>query len=1073
MSLLYRLALAALVALPAAAQTVTGSLVGHVSDSSDAAMTGVKVIATEITRGTSRDALTNEAGNYNISSMEPGRYKVAIEQPGFKTFIADNVEVAINTTVRVDAKLQVGAVTESVQVVANAVELKTDRGDLSQQVDHTQFENLPLSPDRNYMSSLEMVPGATEPGAVGSAFGNPSGSLQTFVNGQNNRGNSYQLDGTINNELNVVSQSAIVPPPEAIQVMDVSTNAYDAESGRATGAVVNVQIKSGTNNLHGSVWGYNVNSALRSRNALAVVAKPHTNLTQLGFTIGGPIRRNRTFFFGDYQAGRDRRGQTVQLDVPTAAFRNGDFSAARYPVYDPRTGTAAGANRTQFPGNMIPSVRLSAISRAIVQGLPVPNLSGLVNNYETSGSFAQDRDSSDVKVNHKFSDMTDGFLRYSYFHGDTRDRGVFGDLGGPTTGGGGTAAIGPSQIQSASANLTHVFGPTTVTEFRGGLVRVLIQGETGGDPDIGAKLGIPGVNRGDFFSPGMPRMSVSGYTALGFAASIPFKIAETSANFVNIWTRQHGNHAIRWGFDFRDQILNKAQANSDPRGLYTFNAPITGTTGSTTDSSNAMAAFMLGLPTQMDRTFVYQLGGFRLKQYFLFLQDRWIASPRLTINYGFRYEVMPFSAPANPGDQSRYDFSNNTLLIAGYGPVNRRLNVNTDYLNVGPRLGIAYRVRPKMVIRTGYGISYTPQSINSLATNTYPAQISVQVRGANTLTPAGSLDQAIPVLAPVDVSSGIITPPATATMTGFNPNGRRGYVQSYNFTVEQEVERFVISASYVGTLGRRLSGTLNLNAAGPGATVNDRPLARRFGRTADTTLNDYMLSSAYHGLQTRVLRRFRGVGSLTASYTWSKSLDYTDAFTVSNPLNIDLNRGLSTFDRAHNLVISHVTSLPFGRGQAFFKSGPVAKVLGGFRLSGVLSLRTGTPVNITGTRLTANATQGVTNRPSSTGPVRYLYGTGRGQLWFDTSTFVEPFPGTLGTVGRNTVRGPGYRNYNLTLSRVFRFGERYRLQMSAAAFNLTNSTHFNEPAGSVTGSFGQITTSFGERQVRLGAKVEF
>jgi hypothetical protein len=285
-----------------------------------------------------------------------------------------------------------------------------------------------------------------------------------------------------------------------------------------------------------------------------------------------------------------------------------------------------------------------------------------------------------------------------------------------------------------------------------------------------------------------------------------------------------------------------------------------------------------------------------------------------------------------------------------------------------------------------------------------------------------------------------------------------------------------VSASYVGTLGRRLSGTQNLNAAGPGSTVNDRPLAKRFGRTADTNLNDYMLSSAYHALQTRALRRFGNAGNLTVSYTWSKSLDYTDAFTVANPLNIDINRGLSAFDRAHNLVISHVVALPFGRGHKWFKSGVGSAVLGGFRVSGVVSLRSGDPVNITGVRLASNAVQGFASagvHPSSSGPVKYLGGTGRGELWFDTSTFIEPAPGTYGTVGRNTVRGPGYRNYNVTLSRTFRFAERVRLNMTMAAFNVTNSTHFNDPSGSVTGALGQITSSYGERQVRLGARLEF
>jgi hypothetical protein len=310
-------------------------------------------------------------------------------------------------------------------------------------------------------------------------------------------------------------------------------------------------------------------------------------------------------------------------------------------------------------------------------------------------------------------------------------------------------------------------------------------------------------------------------------------------------------------------------------------------------------------------------------------------------------------------------------------------------------------------------------------------------------------------------------------LNSFNPNARRGYVQSYNFTVEQEIARFVVSASYVGTLGRRIPATYRMNAAGPGATVNDRPLAKLYGRTADTNLQDYMLSSAYHGLQTRVQRRLGAGGNLTVSYTWSKSLDYTDAFTVDNPLNIDLNRGLSTFDRAHNLVVSHVLPLPFGRGRQWLQSGWASHVAGGWRVSGIVSLRTGTPVNITGVRLAANTPQGFTNHPSSTGPVVYLGGTGRGELWFDTRTFVEPVPGTIGTVGRNTVRGPGYQNWNATLSRVFRLTEQFRLNMTLSGFNVTNSTHFNDPAGGFTGAFGQITSSFGERQVRIGARLEF
>ncbi len=621
----------------AAAQTVTGSLVGNVTDPSGGAIPGAHVAATDIERGTKREAVTNEEGNYTISSMDPGSYRVEIELSGFKRFINERAEVRINSTVRVDAALEVGGVSETVQVTGEEAQLKTDRSDLSQQITQEQVRELPLSPDRNYQSILGTTPGVSEAAPVGSAFGNPNGSLVNRVNGQNERNNSFQLDGTINNQTNVISQTAIVPPPEAIQVVDIATNAYDAESGRSTGGIINVQIKSGTNDFHGDIFYYNTNSALAARNTFSTIGKPHTNLTQFGFTFGGPIHRDRTFFFGDYQGGRDRQGQNVLLSVPTAEFRRGDFRATSTQIFDPATGSISGANRTQFSfngqNNVIDPARISPVARAILSRLPLPTRPGLTNNYEATGSKAQDRDSFDVKVNHIFSDNTNGFARYSYFQAQTSDPPAFGIFGGPTTANVATAAIGPSRNQSASINLTHTFSPSLVTEFRAGLVRVLIQGEPPSEDDLATQVGIPGINDGSFFNRGLPRITISGFTFLGSAATLPFKIAETSFNFVNNWTKTKGNHTIRFGADIRDLILNKAQANASPRGEFTFTTGPTSRTGVVTTNANAFASFLLGLPTTIARNFVNQLGGFRQRQYFFFGQDRWQASPKLTLNY--------------------------------------------------------------------------------------------------------------------------------------------------------------------------------------------------------------------------------------------------------------------------------------------------------------------------------------------------------------------------------------------------------------------------------------------------------
>ena len=1072
------LGLLSFVPLPATAQTVTGSLVGHVADASGAAIPGVKIVATEATRNVSRETLTNEAGNYAINSVEPGSYRIVIQHPGFKGFAKEGLEVTVNSTVRVDALLAVGPVTETVEVTASPLQIKTDRADLGQQIQHSQVANLPLSADRNYQSLLTLVPGATEPGAVGSAFGNPSGSLATYVNGQNNRGNSYQIDGTINNQTNVISQSAIVPPPEAIQVIEVSTNAFDVEAGRATGGAVNVQIKSGTNALHGFVWAYNTNSAAGASNSLSTLDKQKTNMNQFGFAIGGPIRRDRTFFFGDYQGGRDRRGENTVVTIPSMAFRSGNLAAAKNAIYDPLTGNPDGSGRSQFSGNVIPSNRINSVTKAIFDRLPAPNLTTETSNYATGGRLAQDRNSTDIKVNHKFTDMTQGFVRYSMLKAFTSDPPIFGDLGGVNANGGATAAEGPSRIQSMSANLTKVFGPSLVGEFRAGFERTLISGGVFGDPDIASKLGIPGVRNGDFLSVGMVGITVNGYTSLGNAATMPFKIADTAANLVSNWNYQRGNHSIRWGMDFRNLILNTYQASADPRGVYAFNTTVTSAVvngrSTTTDSSNALAAFLLGLPGTVTRTTVVQLGGWRLQQYYGYVQDRWQVSPKLTVNFGLRYEIVPFAKAANPGDQSMYDPATNRLVVAGYGPNGRRLNINTDYRDLAPRLGVAYRLGPQTVFRAGYGVSYTPQSINSLSPKNYPSSVQIQLTGANSLQPAGNIANGAPVAQPVDVSSGIVSVPSNVALAMFNPHGRRGYVQAYNLTAEHGWRGFLLTGSYVGNLGTRISGNINLNAAAPGSATAARPFAKLYGRTADVTIYDYMLSSSYHALQTKVERRVGKAGSFTASYTLSKSLDYTDAFTVPIPLNIDLNRGPSVFDRKHNLVISHVVPLSLGKGGWLFKQGPMASIFGGFQLSGIFTARTGAPFAITGVRTAGATGQGFTNRPNVNGAVKTLGGTGRGQLWFDTSAFSEPAAGMIGNYGRNTVRGPGYVNHNLTLARIFTITERLRLNFMVTALNFTNTTHFNDPTGGFTNvNFGQITTSFGERQLRIGARLEF
>lgn len=1089
-------------------QTVTGSLVGHVEDTNGAVVPGAKIKATSNERGTIRETTANAEGNYTFSSLDPGNYRVEIEQTGFGKFVVESAEVAINTTVRVDGKLQAGGVTETVEVSSEASLLKTDRGDISQQITQEQVEALPLSPDRNFQSVVELVPGNDEvstPG--GSSFGNPGGSVANHVNGQNSRYNSYQLDGTINNQTNVTSLLAIVPPADAIKVVDVSTSAYDAEQGRTTGAIVNVEIRSGTNKYTGTAFAYNTNSALGAKNALTQLEKPNTNLNQFGFTFGGPIIKNKTFFFGDYQGTRNRRGVTALLSVPTQAFRNGDFSEFLTPagcprtgttivtgcIYDPLTGDSQGRNRNPFANNTIPVNRISPVALNVLKLLPLPNRPGLSNNYEIAGTNVLDREAFDIKINHNFSQSTQGFVRYSFFSANVAEPPVFGILGGPTANNSTTAAIGSSRNQSATINLTHAFSQNLITEFRLGVVRVLFDGKSVADENTATSLGFPAVPQ-TFFSDGIPSIDFNTFTDLGILATLPFKIAETSTNFVNNWTKVNGNHTIRFGADIRNLILNPLQSvgnpRGNPRGALSFGSNITSInrTNARTNLANSFAAFLLGLPFSAERVTINQEGGYRLRQYFFYAQDRWQARPNLTINYGLRYEIYPFATVPNAGDQARYNPDTNELIVAGMGDINKRLNVKTDYGNFAPRFGIAYRPFKNTVFRGGYGISYVPFPINQLNTGNYPAQVRSFFQGANTFTPIGTITSPIPETLVGDISDGTITPPNNIVLNAVNPNAKRGYVQSFNASIQQDFRKFVIEVGYVGSLSTRLPIIRNINAVAPipgrALTNADRPLAKRYGITADVYYADFMASSNYNSMQARIERRFRQGSRLTVAYTWAKALDYANIFDIENQLDINANYGPSNYDRTHMFVASHVIQLPFGRGQKFFNKPSIASaLLGGFTLGGTVSARSGQPISVVGTRTANNSGLGFPgsfpNRPNLIGPIRILGGAGPGDPYFDTSVFQEAAQGTIGNAGRGIVRGPGFVSYNVSLSRTFvmpfrALKERTRVQLRADVFNLTNSPQYRNPEGTISDpQFGEITTSYNERQVRLGLRIVF
>ncbi|MCL4402835.1 MAG: carboxypeptidase-like regulatory domain-containing protein, partial [Acidobacteria bacterium] len=569
-------------------------MVGTISDATGAMVPNAKVTITEVNTGFTRTMNANEGGNYVFGNLDPGVYRVECEYTGFKKAIRDGANVLVNSTVRVDLQLEPGQVTESIEVAASAELLQTDRSDVSHKVETTQVADLPLTMNRNFQGLMNIVPGTSRSFRPHSEFFNVQDSMATEVNGQSRLANNVQLEGIDNNQRTGLL-TALIPPIEAIQTVDVSTSNFDAELGRAGGGVVNVSFKSGTNNFHGSLFEFNRVSRTAARTYFAS-GKAVTTFNQFGATLGGPIAKNRTFFFADYQGIRDRRGDFGRWTIPTTAFRQGDLSASTSVIYDPQTGTADGKGRIPFAGNAIPASRISPLARKILGFIPAPVSSALTNNYEKATVRSKDTESADAKIDHRFGDNDTLMYRLSMQRATISDPAIYGIYGGLK----GFAGEGRQPSYNTALNYTHIFSPQMIAEFRFGVMRYRndAQQEAYGKK-TSDEVGIKGVNLDDFTS-GMTGINIDGLSSplVGFSASLPWVRAETNFDFVNNWTRLQGNHTIKIGADIRrnrDELL-QTQTYS-PRGLFRFRAGPTALNGDPkTSFGNSFAAFLLDLP---------------------------------------------------------------------------------------------------------------------------------------------------------------------------------------------------------------------------------------------------------------------------------------------------------------------------------------------------------------------------------------------------------------------------------------------------------------------------------------------
>jgi len=682
----------------AAAQAVNATLLGTVTDSSGAPVANVKVLLTETNTGISHTSQTNESGNYVLPDLPPGTYSVTAELSGFKRASRVGIDVIVNTTQRVDLVLQPGNISETITVEAENAILQTERADTGRKLETVLTENLPLGTNRNYQNLLNIVPGTTRATFQHSQFFNASSSLQTEVNGQLRMGNNYQIEGIDDNERTGLLQ-IIVPPLEAIQTVDVSTSNYDAELGRASGAVTNVILKSGTNSYHGAAYEFARNSYLNARNFFDP-SVGHLAYNYFGGNVGGPIKKNKLFFFADYLKVYDHEANTNQISIPSEALRSGDLTAVKSlpacqppapptacNIYNPFSGNPNGTGRQQFvassapgiatvPGrsgpvdafnpactnpagcpNMVPVALIDPISAKLMNLLPSPTGPGNANNYFALLAFHKDTDFVDAKVDANLTDKDRLSARFSFQRPSIFQAPIFGAAGGPAQGN--FEGNGIQNTYSTGLNYNRFFSNTLVAEFRVGVAWYHNEAH---NSDFGTKaseaLGIPGVNL-DAITSGIVGITIAnnrGFSnpLIGYSASLPWIRSETNIDFANTWTKIRGNHTFKFGVDLRrvrDALLQ--EQTFSPRGLYTFadgqTALNTGSGTTVTTFGNDFASFLLDLPNQAGRDLATFFPNYRAWQFFTFVQDKWLVTPKLSADIGVRWEFYPPATPVAKG----------------------------------------------------------------------------------------------------------------------------------------------------------------------------------------------------------------------------------------------------------------------------------------------------------------------------------------------------------------------------------------------------------------------------------------
>ena len=1081
---------AALAATPVHAQTLYGSITGNVTDAQGANIPGATVTITNENTGLELTTQTDETGTYTIRNVAGGTYTLKATLQGFKEFVQTGIPIVVGNIARINGRLEIGALSESVTVTSEAALLKTDKADVSTDLRPEEIVNLPLNQYRNYQTLLNLVPGATPPVFQNAQTDTPGRALSTNINGTNRNNNVTRIDGAASINVWLPHHVGYVAPVETIENVNISTNNFDAAQGMTGGAATAVQTKSGTNTLKGSAFFFRQQDEWNARRGYFDPTKLDASVSIGGGTLGGPIRRNKLFYFGAWERNDERNARYNEYSAPTARMRNGDFSEVvalnpNFRIYDPLTGNPDGSGRSFFPDAIIPANRISDISKRIQALYPEPNApgtnNGLQNNLLVPRFPKAIRDNFDGKINWNRNAAHQFWAKASVMHADVSDLFYF-----PLTEAGG----GKTTVSLWTVGQTWTLSPTLLLDANGGSNKMTHQSA---GPDYGTNygtdvFGIPGLNAQGVTGPGsadlqrysgMPVIN-TGLSALGNNAGwTPVWRTEISYTASVNLTKVQGRHELRTGFDFVRLTLDHWQPEvGNPRGTLSFSSGMTGIPGysqSGVGGWNSYAGFLLGLTSGYGKSVQFEEMTGRENQYGFYVSDRWQVNEKLTLNLGLRYEYFPLMSRADRGLEL-LDYNTFQIKLGGLGGNPKDLGIEVDKKLFAPRVGLAYRINQDTVFRTGFGRTFNPMPWSRPIRGFYPATIAYSDAGATSFIPYGTLAAGIPGAPNPDIQSGTIPLPRGVDMRSPNPDDvKRGHTDSWNVFIERRVPLDIsVSVGYVGTRTDGGFADWNLNYAERGGN-SQRQL---FSRAGNAAIYDWAARtrSRYHSLQTAINRPFKNGFLLKGAYTFSKALNETDddgwvGLSWNQPSQMHRNYARAGYDRPHVLQMGFVYELPFGKDSAH----PVAQVVKNWQINGIASWMSGTPFTVGGDNGLLQQVGGTQTINVQGEPAGGFGKAGPDEQWYDPSVFSQP-ANEWGNSGRNSFRGPSNWNVDASLFRVVPIGTR-RLELRVESQNAMNHTQWGNPiTGFTDPNFMRIRSYAGwraTRTVQFGVRFAF